>query len=157
MNTMQLESAVRQFTEKTGIRVENECVRENWDNGIPLYTIYLETDRNLPPDAAVIMDQCLCESSFGYRDVRMMNELACAQVFRVRKETFGEYQHYRQAKGMRMEQSKLIRVLTRDFRSSQREGLTAAASASARKQRISRVICRIARVKIKIVITTKNS
>ena len=114
MNTMQLESAVRQFTEKTGIRVENECVRENWDNGIPLYTIYLETDRNLPPDAAVIMDQCLCESSFGYRDVRMMNELACAQVFRVRKETFGEYQHYRQAKGMRMEQSKLIRVLTRD-------------------------------------------
>ena len=40
--------------------------------------------------------------------------LACAEVFRVRQDTSSEYQHLCQAKGARMEQSKLIRVLTRE-------------------------------------------
>jgi hypothetical protein len=59
------------------------------------------------------MDQCLCESCFGYKGVRITNELDCPKVYTVRKGTFSDYQRYCQDEGMRMEQSKLIRVLNK--------------------------------------------
>ena len=114
MNTQQMENAVRLFSEKTGLCVNNYCVAANTDEEPPRYILYLDTDRSFPPDAAAVMDRCLCEYSMGYTEVRTMHELACAEVFRVRKDTFSEYQHFRQAKGARMEQSKPVRVLTRD-------------------------------------------
>lgn len=114
MNTQQMENAVGLFSERTGIRVNDYCVAGNTDAEPPRYILYLDTDRSLPPDAPAVMDQCLCKNSMGYTEVRTMHELACAEVFRVRKDTFSEFQHFRQAKGARMEQSKLVRVLTRE-------------------------------------------
>ena len=114
MNTLQMENAVRLFSEISGLLVNHYCVAADMDEEPPRYILYLETDRSLPPDAPAVMDRCLCENSMGYTEVRTMHELACAEVFRVRKDTFSEYQHFRQAKGARMEQSKPVRVLTRD-------------------------------------------
>jgi hypothetical protein len=89
-------------------------VAGNTDAEPPRYILYLDTDRDLPPDAQAVMDRCLCENSVGYTEVRTMHELACAEVFRVRQDTFSEYQYFCQAKGARMEQAKPIRVLTRE-------------------------------------------
>jgi len=114
MNTLQMENAVRMFSGKTGIRVNHFCVTGNTDAEPPRYILYLDTDRDLPPDAQAVMDRCLCENSVGYTEVRTMHELACAEVFRVRQDTFSEYQYFCQAKGARMEQAKPIRVLTRE-------------------------------------------
>jgi hypothetical protein len=112
MNTVQLENAIRLFSEKTGIPVDNYCVAGNYDGFIPNYVLYLETDRKLPAGASGVMDRCLCESSLGYRGIRFMNELDAAKVFSVRRGTFNDYQRFCQEEGMRMEQSKLVRVLS---------------------------------------------
>ena len=111
MNTMQLENAVRLFSEKTGIPADNYCVAGNYDGFLPKYVLYLETDRLLSADASEIMDRCLCESSLGYKSIRTMNELDSARVFSVPKGTFSEYQRFCQKGGKRMEQSKPVRVL----------------------------------------------
>ena len=111
MDTMQLENAVRLFSKRTGTQVDNYCVRGDFEGSLPGYILYLETDRRLSADASSVMDQCLCESSLGYKGVRNMNELDCAKVSCVRSGTFSEYQRFCQEEGMRMEQSKLIRVL----------------------------------------------
>ena len=111
MNTMQLENAVRLFSEKTGIPVDNYCVAGNFDGFIPRYLLYLETDQKLAEDASETMDRCLCQSSLGYRGIRSMNELDSARVSSVRKGTFSDYQRFCQEEGMRMEQAKPVRVL----------------------------------------------
>lgn len=111
MNTMQLENAVRLFSERTDVPVDNYCVAGNFDGEFPRYILYVETDSSLSADASAVMDRCLCESSLGYKGIRAMNELESAKVFSVRKGTFSDYQRFCQEEGMRMEQAKLIRVL----------------------------------------------
>lgn len=111
MDAMQLENAVRLFSDRTGIPADNYCVAGNYDGSLPGYILYLETDDRLPARASAMMDQCLCESSLGYRGIRTMHELDSAKVFSVRRGTFSDYQRFCQGEGMRMEQSKLIRVL----------------------------------------------
>ena len=112
MNTMQLENAVRLFAEKAAVPVDNYCVAGNYDGFVPNYVLYLETDRRLPADASDVMDRCLCESSLGYKGIRAMNELDPAKVFSVPRGTFSDYQRFCQQEGMRMEQSKPVRVLS---------------------------------------------
>ena len=111
MNTMQLENAVRLFSEKANVPVDNYCVAGYFDEALPCYVLYVETDSRLSADASAVMDRCLCESSLGYKGIRAMNELESAKVFSVRKGTFSDYQRFYQEEGMRMEQAKPIRVL----------------------------------------------
>ena len=112
VNALQLENAVRRFTKNTGVRVDNYCVAGNCDGALPKYILYFETDGEIPEGASEEMDRCLRACSLGYRSVREMNELDSAEARRVPAGTFREYQQHCIQSGMRMEQSKPVRVLT---------------------------------------------
>ncbi len=112
MNTMQLDGAVRAFSERTGVRADGYCVAGSFEGLYPKYIVYLETGGELPAGASEEMDRCLCENSLGYKGIRTMNELACAEAFSVPEGTFSDYQESRREKGTRTEQAKPVRVLS---------------------------------------------
>ena len=114
VNIMQLENTMKMFTERTGIVVENYCVAGNFDGDVPKYVMYLETENKIDPDLSKALDGCFCENSLGYKSARFINDLGEAEIRKVRKGTFRDYENFCREKGKRTEQAKILRVLTEE-------------------------------------------
>lgn len=114
VNLMQMEKAVRLFSEETGAAVENYCVAADFEAVSPRYIVYLETGGSLDPDAAKTLDRCLCAESFGYQSERQVNDLGCLELRRVKNGAFHAYEKLCRRQGRRTEQAKLLRVLTEE-------------------------------------------
>ena len=111
VNAMQLRNAVRRFSEENGITLDYYCVGGNYDERVPKYTFFVETNSSLFRGAPEALDRCLCEQSFNYRSERQVNDLGCLEICRVRNGTFHDYEKMCHRQGKRTEQAKLLRIL----------------------------------------------
>lgn len=112
MNVRQLENAMRKFQRRAGCTAEGYCVDGDYSMRRPRYLLYLElADGELPEDAAEILDECLMESSFGYKRDRELAELDKVFIQPVPKGGFKAYGRFMAKLGRRKEQDKPLRIL----------------------------------------------
>lgn len=112
MNVRQLENAMRKFQRRAGCTAEGYCVDGDYTMRRPRYLLYLELAAGeLPEDAAEILDECLMESSFGYKRDRELAELDKVFIQPVPKGGFKAYGRFMAKLGRRKEQDKPLRIL----------------------------------------------
>jgi len=111
VNTLQLQNAVRRFSEQSGVTVDHYCVAGYYYERVPRYIVYLETDGSLPSGASEALDRCLCAQSFSYKCERQINDLGRLEIRRVKAGTFHDYEKLCRGQGKRTEQAKLLRIL----------------------------------------------
>ena len=111
VNTLQLQNAVQRFSEENGVTVDYYCVVGNYDERVPKYIVYLETNDRLPRSASESLDRCLCAQSYNYKSERLINDLGCMEIRRVKTGTFHNYEKLCHRRGKRTEQAKLLLIL----------------------------------------------
>ena len=109
LNTEQLQAAFDAFTRQTGLEGAAFCVQEDFSTHPGRYLFYLEAAPY--PDAARVLDGCLCRASLGYRGCREMGDIAPAAVRFVPPGSFAQYEAALAGQGRRMAQYKPVRVL----------------------------------------------
>lgn len=109
LNTEQLQAAFDAFTRQTGLEGATFCVQEDFSTHPGRYLFYLEAAPY--PDAARVLDGCLCRASLGYRGCREMGDIAPAAVRFVPPGSFAQYEAALAGQGRRMAQYKPVRVL----------------------------------------------
>lgn len=113
-NVSQFEEAMNRFLSACGIRAEGYCIMGDYGEMKPCYRLLLETRNRLPESAEEILDQSLSAGSMGYRTARELSEIGGARISLLKRESFRDYERMRVQKGYRTEQTKPLRVLTRE-------------------------------------------
>lgn len=112
MNVRQLENAMRKFQMRAGCAAEGFCVDGDYAKQKPRYMLYLElTEGKLPDNAEEILDECLMESSFGYKRDRELAEIGRVKIQMIPSGGFKAYGRFMAKLGRSKEQEKPLRVL----------------------------------------------
>ena len=112
MNVRQLENAMRKFQMRAGCAAEGFCVDGDYAKQKPRYMLYLElTEGKLPDNAEEILDECLMESSFGYKRDRELAEIGRVRIQMIPSGGFKAYGRFMAKLGRSKEQEKPLRVL----------------------------------------------
>jgi hypothetical protein len=111
LNTSQLESAMTAFLAACGLQASGYCVAGDFSGDAPRYLVYVEADGDFPADAPDLMDRCLCEASFGYRNSRKLQEIRPPVIRKLREGCFRSMEKKRLQDGHRPEQIKPLRIL----------------------------------------------
>ena len=113
MNVSQFESVMIGFLTFYGISPEGYCVSGDYDDVVPRYVVYIETDFEFDDNASFLMDRLLRENSLGYDSARNMGEIGYPVISPVSEGTFAEFERQYRTSGRRTEQSKPLRLLTK--------------------------------------------
>lgn len=112
MNVRQLENAMRKFQSRAECTAEGFCVDGDYAKQRPRYMLYLElAEGKLPGNAEDILDECLMESSFGYKRDRELAEIDRVKIQMIPKGGFKAYGRFMAKLGHSKEQDKPLRVL----------------------------------------------
>lgn len=112
MNVRQLENAMRKFQSRAGCTAEGFCVDGDYAKQKPRYMLYLElAEGKLSENAEEILDECLMESSFGYKRDRELAELDRVKIQVIPQGGFRAYGRFMAKLGHSKEQDKPLRVL----------------------------------------------
>lgn len=115
MNVRQLENAMRKFQSRAECTAEGFCVDGDYAAQKPRYMLYLElAEGELPENADEIMDECLMESSFGYKRDRELAEIGRVKIQTIPRGGFKAYGRFMAKLGHSKEQDKPLRVLVTD-------------------------------------------
>ena len=111
LNVSQLEMAMTGFLEACGAHANGYCVTGDYTGDAPRYRVFVEADKALSADAAVILDRFLREMSFGYRSSRSLQEIDLPVICPLRSGCFRSLEKESVREGRRPEQLKPLRVL----------------------------------------------
>lgn len=113
-NTEQLECAVAELEQKTGLHITGYCVQEDFSVMPGRYLTYLECSERGGRDLSQEFEECLRRANYGYDGCRSMRQIGCAKLAYLKQGAFARYKQMLAGKGYEMGQNKPIRVLAEE-------------------------------------------
>lgn len=112
MNTRQLEYAIRELEQNTGLHITGYCVQEDYEQSPGRYLCYLECTGDRREEFSEEFDRCLYRANYGYAGCRNFGQIGPAKIRYLKQGAFARYEQAIAEKGYEMGQSKPVRVLS---------------------------------------------
>lgn len=109
-NQQQFDTAIKRFAELAQTVVKGYCVHEDFSGIAPRYLFYMECE-NIPRNADVLFEECMCAANLEYRACRKMREIEPLHIEYLRDGSFKRYEQKLAKSGKSMAQSKIPHFL----------------------------------------------
>lgn len=110
-NVEQLEYAIREFEQNSGLSITDYCVQEDYSQTLGRYLCYIECDAKVGEINSAEFDSCLCRANYGYWGCRRFGQIEQAKLTYLKPGAFARYKESLAKKGYETGQNKPIRVL----------------------------------------------